>query len=120
MISNEYKDWLHSEEMKESLIEYYVNEYLYCDIRHSSLNATYYGKFKLLDKIVPVGCIMDLVEDYCNDYELDLDGYAIEEYEEYTVKFMKEFLKANMGELIHIVKKAMINSKIKDLMEDFK
>jgi hypothetical protein len=25
-----------------------------------------------------------------------------------------------MGELIHIVKKAMINNKIKDLMEDFK
>lgn len=120
MISNEYKDWLNSEEMKESLIEYYVNEYLYCDIQHSSLNSTYYGKFKLLDKIVPVGCIVDLIEDYCNDYELDLDGYAIEEYEEYTVKFMKEFLKANMSELIHIVKKAIVNNKINELMEDFK
>lgn len=120
MISNEYKDWLHSEEMKESLMEYYVNEYLYCDIHHSSLNDTYYGKFKLLDKIVPVGCIVNLVEDYCNDIELDLDGYAIEEYEEYTVEFMKEFLKANMGELIHLVKKAIVNNKINELMEDFK
>lgn len=119
MISNEYKEWLHSEEMKESLMEYYVNEYLYCNSR-TNLNSTCYGRFKLLDKIIPVGCIVDLVEDYCNDIELDLDGYAIEEYEEYTVEFMKEFLKANMSELIHLVKKAIINMKINELMEDFK
>ena len=120
MISNNYKDWLNSEEMAESLKEYYINEYLYCDVRHSSLDSTCYGKFKLYDKIVPVGCIMDLIEDWCNDNEIDLDGYAVEEYEEYTVNFMKEFLKANIGELIHTVKKELIKIKMKELEDDFK
>lgn len=119
MISNEYKDWLNREEMKEALMEYYVNEYLYCNSR-TNLNSACYGKFKLMNKIIPIGCVMDLVEDYCNDYEIDLDDYTIEEYEEYTVQYIKEFIKANINELIRLVKKAVINMKINELMEDFK